>query len=163
MIEIKHTITGEILYTHDGADLFGASLCGANLRGANLCGANLCEADLSASEGLLVPSVWLAQFERDETGILVYKAIGGTTYAPPSAWTIEPGSVLSEVVNPDRTCECGCGVNFGTEVFVRKFYLESDVWLCRIPFDKLSDVVVPYNTDGKARCGYLELVENLEG
>ena len=56
-IEIKKTITGELIHSYTcknnninktllDADLRGADLCDADLRGANLSGAYLCDADL---------------------------------------------------------------------------------------------------------------------
>jgi hypothetical protein len=52
MIDIKHRLTGAVLYTHDGDSLRGADMRGvdlreANLRGADLGGANLTGAYLS--------------------------------------------------------------------------------------------------------------------
>ena len=52
-IEIKHKITGKVLWTVDadhltGADLTGAILRWANLTGADLTGADLTRADLSS-------------------------------------------------------------------------------------------------------------------
>ena len=146
-----------------GADLRGADLSHADLRGANLIGADLSRADLiganlSGATGLAAAAEWLAQFERDADGVIVFKAIGGTPYAPPATWKIEPGAVLTETVAPTRTQCCGCGVNFGTFEYVRREYPKSDVWRCRIAWIDLADVVVPYNTDGKARCARLTLL-----
>jgi hypothetical protein len=91
--------------------------------------------------------------------VIVYKRIGETEYPISSTWTIEPGAVLSEVPNPDRCAECGCGVNFGTREWCARNYTEADLWRCRIAWIDLAGVVVPYNTDGKARCAKLTLVE----
>ncbi len=49
MIEIKHKITGAVIYTHQGDTLVGANLSCANLRGADLLGVNLHDADLSGA------------------------------------------------------------------------------------------------------------------
>ena len=62
-MNIKHRITGEVLFKHEGplagadlsgadlrwADLIGADLIGADLSGANLRGADLFEANLSGA------------------------------------------------------------------------------------------------------------------
>ena len=152
------------------ADLSGANLSGANLRSADLSradlrGANLRSADLSGVIGLIDPSEWLSNnFARDEHGVLVYKRIGAgkTEINPPNHWIIAPGRSLTEACNPNRTDDCGCGVNFGTRKWCDNSYTDADLWLCRIPWDKLPGVIVPYNTDGKARCSYLELVEMVE-
>jgi hypothetical protein len=70
--------------------------------------------------------------------------------------------VLTEIVNPDRCTDCGCGVNFGTRDWVAKNYPDADLWRCRIDWIDLAGVVVPFNTDGKARCGRLTLLEKIE-
>ena len=140
------------------ANLREAKLSGANLRGADLRGANLREADLSGAEGLLEPSLWLGQFESDEHGIIVYRAKNGY-YKNPGCWIFEEGAVLFENPNPERTTQCGCGVSFGTRAWVEKNNPAKEIWRARIPWRWLPSVVVPYNTDGKARCGFLELIE----
>jgi len=152
------------------ADLSGANLRRANLRDTNLSGANLSEAylreaDLSGAKGLLDPAVWLQeQFESDAEGLIVYKAIGETYYAAPDHWTIEAGAVLEEVCNPTRTSDCACGVNFATRAWIQRNYANQDVtvWRCRIEWMDLAGVVVPYNTDGKARCARLRLLEKVQ-
>lgn len=158
-----------------GADLYGASLYEANLTGANLVranltgaslnGANLYGADLSGSKGLLTASQWMRGFysDPDRGGWIVYKAIGDTIYTSPSTWTIEPGAILEEVVNPTRTQDCGCGVNFATLAWCEDTYPKSVIWECLLHFEDAPDICVPYNTDGKARCGRLELIRIVEG
>lgn len=49
-IKIKHRYTGAVLFTHDGANLYGANLSGVNLSGANLSGANLYGVNLSGAD-----------------------------------------------------------------------------------------------------------------
>lgn len=125
----------------------------ADLRRADLSGA-----DLSGAEGLLSPQYWLDRFKTDKDGVLVFKKIGKTNYAVPAHWTIEPGSVLTEECSPCRTIDCACGVNFATRAWCKFNYGNADLWLCRIRWIDLSGVIVPYNTDGKARCNRLELI-----
>ena len=144
-----------------GADLRGADLCYANLRDADLHGADLIHVNLSGADGLLRASDWLSQFDADEHGLLVFKRIGQTSYKAPEHWGTTPGSFIEETVNPNRTEDCGCGVNFGTLEWVSKNYKDAAVWVCRIRWIDLADVVVPYNTDGKARCARLELLHPL--
>ena len=160
-----------------GADLSRANLSGANLSLANLSGANLSGAclsradlsgvdlswvDLSGVKNLLNPSRWLADnFEKDDLGYIVYKKIGDTEHKAPDTWKIEPGSFLEEIVNPLPTVDCGCGVNFGTLDWVNAHYVNADIWRCRIRWEDLAGVVVPYSADGKARCSRLELLEVL--
>jgi hypothetical protein len=144
-----------------GDDLRGADLSGADLRRADLRGANL-----SGSKGLLVPSKWMADnFEQSEDGYIVYKAFGNTICDQP--WQPKEGLVITEVVNRMPTNTCGCGVNFGTLEWIEK-YLPAretipvrETWKCLIRWEWMPDVVVPYNTDGKARCGKMELIEKV--
>jgi len=120
--------------------------------------ANVQDNLLKVSEIMNVAS---RNFEATAEGILVCKALGNTNYGAPDRWKIEPGEYLTEVVNPCRTTECGCGVNFGTLEWCKKTYPEADLWKCLLEWKDLADTVVPYNTDGKARCGRLKLLELL--
>jgi len=142
-----------------GANLSRANLSEANLSRANLSWADLSRANLSGAKNLLTAREYMANFAKDKNGYLVYKRIGDTNYNPPAHWKIEPKSFLEEVVNPLPTLNCACGVNFGTLEWCNKNYTEADLWLCRIHWVDLPDVCVPYNTDGKARCGRLELIK----
>ena len=154
-----------------GADLSGANLSGANLRsadlrsadlsGANLFGANLFGANLSQVKGILRAQEWLGLFEADELGVIVYRAENGQ-YAHPASWKFEPGLFLVETPNPDRCTTCGCGVAFATLDWVLREYPDGEIWKSRIRWIDLADVVVPFGTDGKARCARLELIEKLE-
>ena len=143
------------------ADLRDADLRDADLRNANLSEANLSEADLSGVMGLAVSCDYLSKLERTSEGYIVYKRIGDTSFKIKNSWIIEPGSVLEETVNPTRTQLCGCGVNFGTLEWCKKTYTESDLWKCLLRFEDLADTIVPYNTDGKARCARLTLIEKV--
>ena len=162
------------------ADLSYAELSGANLRGANLSNADLSNADLSNADlsyaelsnadlsnadlsgAKIFNSLdWLKKnFKSDEKGLIVYKRIGSSTdYTAPTSWVIEPGSIIEELgVNPLPTVHCGSGVNFATYEWAKDYASSSDLWECRINWMDLASVVVPYNTDGKARCQRLELI-----
>jgi len=171
------------MYTVNGykikprARLTGASLCRANLSGAilveanlgranlsetDLCRANLSGADLSGVTGLITAADWLAaNFQSNEKGYIVYKTEGrGTYFTAPDAWKYS--KYITEVPNPSRTCTCGCGVNFATKKWIKKeFNLKLKNNFVRIRrmylhWRDLPDVVVPYNTNGKARCARLE-------
>ena len=161
-----------------GADLSGADLSGADLSGANLTGANLTRADLSEanltwanlsvaslsgadlSGANLISSVNFmeAHFERTEAGYIAYKCFGGA-YCPPEEWEIKPGAVISETVNPLRTCDCGSGINVAPLDLVRRNYPGKEIWKVLIRWEWLSGVVCPYNSNGKIRCERVELVE----
>jgi len=137
------------------ADLREADLSEAALRGADLRWANL-----SGAKGLLTARNFMAQFERDEYGWLVFKSFN-EHYQPPDYWTIEAGAFIEEVVNQNPTDLCGCGVNFATLKWTER-ECNKAVWRCRIRYEDAPDITVPYNTDGKARCGRLELLEQME-
>ena len=136
-----------------GADLSGADLSGANLRRADLSGA-----DLSGSQGLLDAINFMeAHFERTDDGYIVYKSFN-SSYDAPDRWKIEPGEVIEEVVNPDRTRECGCGINVAPLEWVRNDNYNQPYKLL-IRWEWLPGVVVPYNTDGKIRCSKAQILE----
>ena len=149
-----------------GADLSGANLRRADLRRADLSGANLSDADLSGanlsgSQGLLDAINYMeANFERTDEGYIVYKSFN-SNYAAPDKWNIEPGEVIEEVANPDRTCECGCGINVAPLEWVRNDNYKQPFKLL-IRWEWLPGVVVPYNTDGKIRCSKAQILEAVE-
>lgn len=143
------------------ADLRRANLRKANLRKANLRGANLRKANLSQTKGLLAVSEWMEDhLESTSDGYISYKDFG-FHYDPPEAWTIKEGAVIEEVVNPCRTIECACGVNVGTQKWVAN-NVTGEVWKVLIRWEWLPDVVVPYRTDGKFRCGRVELIRKVK-
>ena len=143
-----------------GARLDGADLTRANLTGALMTGARLTGADLSGAVGLIDAAEYLRDhFEKTDKGYIVYKTFGGE-YSPPKHWRIESGSVIEEVVNPNRTDTCGCGVNVAPLNWVKSQY-STTVWKCLIEWEWLPGVVVPYNTDGKIRCSRVRLLETV--
>lgn len=152
----------------DGADMREAYLRHANLRGASLWNANLEGADIndanfSGAFGLLSPARWIEKnFRTDKDGVIVYKSIHNTIYRPPARWIIAPGKYIHEVVNPCPTSTCACGINFGTKKWCLENFPTADLWKCRIHWLDLASVVVPYNTDGKARCGKLQLIKKIK-
>lgn len=127
----------------------------ADLRGSNLSGA----------KGLLNPSEWLeANFKKTCVGYIVYKRIDQNKkaqYTIPERWKVEQNAILTEEVNYNRTDVCGCGISFGTLEWCRRNYRNVTLWQCLLPFKKLAEVCVPYNPDGKARCGYLILLQEV--
>ena len=146
------------------ADLRYADLRYADLSNADLSNANLSNADLSNAKNLKHAADFLCQFKQDELGLLVYKRIenGKTTYPLRSDWKIKRNAILTENPNPTKTQECGCGVNFGTLEWCKKNYEYADLWLCRIAWIDLADVIVPFETDGKARCAKLTLLKKVK-
>jgi hypothetical protein len=156
-----------------GADLSGANLSGANLRwadlsgadlsGANLSGANLSGAHLSGAQGIFDPCAWLAaNCKRVRGGIEAYKTFG-LYNQPPESWKQEPGAEISEVVNPNPTDDCGCGVNVATLDWVRRNNDEDlPIWKVLVKWEWMVGAVVPYGTDGKFRVPRAKLVEVVE-
>ena len=149
------------------ADLSGSNLRSADLRSADLSGSNLRSADLSGSNlsgsnGIMSAIAFMdAHFERTPDGFLAYKTFG-SSYSPNSDWKIEPGSVLTEVVNPDRTCSCGCGINVAPLSWVKDNATNGgrlSIWKVLIRWEWLMGVVVPFGSDGKVRCEKVELIE----
>ena len=142
------------------AKLFNADLAFAKLSCADLSYADLSGANLSGVTGLINPASWMAQkFRKDGDGYLVYKnEIGPFANKAPKSWKFAPGKILEEVVNPDRCTDCGCGINFATKTWCKENG-GSPIWLCRIRWEWACSIVVPYNTDGKARCEKLELLK----
>ena len=144
-----------------GAVLSGADLSGAVLSDANLSDADLSGADLSGSQGLLDAINYMeAHFERTDEGYIVYKSFG-ENYSAPETWKIEPGSIIEETVNCDRTTECGCGINVAPLEWVRRNGNKQPYKLL-IRWEWLPGVVVPYNTDGKIRCSKAQILEAVE-
>ena len=138
------------------ADLRCANLSDADLSDADLSGANLSGAkELLSSIGFID-----AHFERTDKGYIAYKTFN-SQYNAPSAWKIEPDSVITENVNPCRTNDCGCGINVAPLDWVRR-RKSGDIWKVLIEWPWLAGVVVPYNTDGKIRCEKVRLLEVVE-
>jgi len=162
----------------NGADLGGANLNGtylrdanlnnaylrnANLNGTNLIGVYMKGTDLSGAIGLLDPWSWLIEnFHKTEDGFIVYR-LNSPYHGTPGHWTIKAGQTLYENPNPIRTEECGCGVNFATRDWCDNNINVSkvDMWECLLPWEGVASLVVPYNTDGRARTGCLKLLRKL--
>ena len=98
-------------------------------------------------------------FEQTDKGFIVYKVFGHS-YISPSAWKIEEGAIITEIVNNNPSCECACGVNFGSKDWIKtNVNCEKVVWKCLLAWESLATLCVPYSTDGKARCGQLLLMK----
>ena len=145
------------------ADLSGADLIEADLSGADLSRADLSRADLSGAVGLIDPIDYLNEnFDKTSEGYITYKVFG-MYKTPPTTWNITQKSIIKEVVNPNRTNDCGCGINVATKEWIKKEKAEiKKAWKVLIKWEWLPSVVVPYNTDGKIRCGRAMLLEEVE-
>lgn len=129
-----------------------------DLSGANLSGADLSGADLSGIEGLIDAINYMeAHFERTEEDYIAYKTFN-SQYTAPDRWKIEPGEILEEVCNPERTCGCGCGINVAPLDWVKREQ-SGTIYKMLIRFEWLAGVIVPYNTDGKIRCSRAQIIE----
>ena len=141
-----------------GADLSDADLSGADLSGADLSGADLRRAVLSGSRGLLDAINYMeAHFERTDEGYIVYKSFNENYHAP-ETWQIEPGEIIEETVNCDRTTEYGCGINVAPLEWLRRNGCNQPYKLL-IRWEWMPGVVVPYNTDGNIRCSKAQILE----
>jgi len=145
------------------ADLQRAHLQNADLREADLRGADLRGAYLSNSIGLLNPIDYLKEnFEQTSKGIIVYKIFNNYKPLNPN-WKIEKGSIITEVCDPSRTIDCGCGINVATLEWCKSPNNQNNknpkIWKCLIRWKWAASIVVPYNTNGKIRCERLELLE----
>ncbi len=149
------------------ANMCEADLCGADLRCANLHNADLRRADLRGADLSNAQNIEnqnsadyiLANFDRVEDGIIAYKTFNNCQQPNPN-WVIEERSVIEENVNHNRTDNCGCGVNVATLDWIKKHGGQGrDIWRCLIRWEWLSDVAVPYHTDGKIRAGRVQLIK----
>jgi uncharacterized protein YjbI with pentapeptide repeats len=144
------------------ADLRYADLSSANLSSANLRYANLSSANLSSAENILSATEYIRQnFKKTKAGIIVYKTLG-SQFPPNNKWTIKAKSIIEEVVNPDRTVDCACGINVATLEWVKSNTSETDIWQCLIKWEWLAGVVVPYHTDGKIRAEKVQLIKTVK-
>jgi len=160
----RRTIFDRALFTD--CDLREASFQDSVHKDTVFSNCNLVGVDFSGAKGLPTSSMIMKRsFRRDELGYIVYKVFCSDTwdnyYIKPFNWKIKEGSFLKDTVNPDRTCECACGVNFATRKWCETqltYRVPRTLWKCRIRWEDLPDVVIPYNFDGKGRCAKLELL-----
>ena len=141
-----------------GCDLRRCDLSDSNLSGSNLSGSDLSGSDLSGSKGLVSPIRYMEEnFDRCADGYFAYKTFN-SIYTAPGRWILQPGAVIEETVNANRTDECGCGINVAPLDWVRENH-KGDIWKVLIRWEWLPGVCVPYNTDGKIRCERVQLLE----
>jgi len=142
------------------ADLVDATFADADLTRVDLEGSDLRGTNLSGTKGLQAASDWMNKnFNSTEEGYIVYKRVGAhTPFSIPDNWVIQEGSTIGEVCNANRTSMCACGVNFGTEEWCLSHLPELCLWECLIKWEWAADITVPYNVNGTARCGKLQLI-----
>ena len=142
-------------------DLNNAYCRNANFNNTNLSFTHLRGANLSGAKNLTSPIDYLkSNFEFTSDGVIVYKVFN-ENYLAPDYWKIEPGNIIEEVCDCDRSQLCGCGINVATLHFVLKWMqgCACTIWKLLIRWEWLPGVVVPYNTDGQIRCEKAEIVE----
>lgn len=101
-------------------------------------------------------------FEATKEGIIVYKTFG-TNYPIPKYWTIEPNSVITEVVNFNKNELCGCGINVAPYQWVLDGAKSSDyIYKLLIKWEWLAGVCVPFNSTGQIRCEKAMILEKIE-
>jgi len=144
----------------DKADLRGADLNGANLTGANIERTDLRGANLSGVIGLRSAKEFLSTFERDEDGAIICYKTFGEKYDSPADWDISVGSFITEVCNPNRVDEYGCGINVATLDWVQR-KRNGVIWKCRILPEDFLGGVVPYTAKSIFRAERVQLVECL--
>lgn len=127
---------------------------------------NLCFLGVSFNycDGLFDVDQWIENnLEKHKNGYIVYKRIGeGTPFKSPKNWKIEKNSILTAEVNREVTAQCGAGVNCGTKDWVLINYRKNSLWKCLIKWEWVHNMIVPWNTDGKIRCGKLQLLKKLK-
>jgi hypothetical protein len=96
-------------------------------------------------------------FKKTKQGFVVYKTFN-SQFPANTGWIIKPKSIIEEVVNPERTIDCACGVNVATLDWIKK-ETSGDIWQCVIKWEWLAGVVVPYHTDGKIRTEKVQLIK----
>lgn len=141
-----------------GCYLSGCDLHYSDLSECDLSGSDLSNSDLSGCTGLVSPIQYMKEnFERSADGYIAYKVFNAQ-YLAPGRWILQPGAVIEETVNANRTDDCGCGINVATLDWVDKNY-GGEAWKVLIRWEWLPGVCVPYNTDGNIRCERVELIE----
>ena len=131
------------------------------------------QSNFSGSKGLISSIDYLEKnFKKTEQGYITYKKFG-QFYDTPNYWDIREGSILNEVINSNRFEDCGAGINVSTLNWLDEHFLfaatlygfsakeKTGIWEVLIPFEWLSGVCVPYNTDGKIRCERVKLIKEL--
>lgn len=143
-----------------GADLTNADLSHSDLshaifRNTNFTNTNLERANIECAEfdnciGLLDPSDWIEEnFDSDDEGIIVYKEF---------TWNMP--RLNFSMVHPSRTMLSGSGISFAPLAYL-KTRGSSPIFRCRILWRDAPSIVVPFNTEGVARCSRLQVIEKV--
>lgn len=104
------------------------------------------------------------QRNEDNTGYIVYK-IFDYIFSPCKEWNICRDSIIEENCDMNRFKACSYGINVATLSWAMRHasspYSEKSIpiWKCEINDDWLADVCVPYESNGKIRCGKLKLLD----
>jgi hypothetical protein len=158
------------------ADLYGAYLRDANLREADLTNANLIHAEfkyahLNKTKGIISQKNWLDKtFKKGPDFYIVYTILGSSNWCSQfyqyENWEIEKNSFIERECYPYRTRWRDEGICFGLFDWMKEerdtFLPAGNIWECRLYFKDLFDVVVPYATNGYARCSKLQLIKVID-
>lgn len=148
----------------EGTDLRYARLTGANLTDVRLELTILAKVDLNDTKGLINPIEYLNNnFEKTTEGYIVYKIFDEYK----NKWEIKPNSIIETEVNYNRCDKYGCGINITTKKEAKKLQKnikkemnkKYEIWKLLIKWEWLPTIVIPYNTDGRIRCGKAMLIE----
>lgn len=144
-----------------GVDFYDAKIVNGNFNSSEFWKVNFDCANLSGATGFPNAYDFLHTLEQTAEGVICYKCFGKTTWKQP--WKGDIGEILTEVVNPDRSTKCGCGVNVCNKEWMENNPLNyKGVWRkILIRWIDLADVIVPYRTDGKFRCGKCEVINSI--
>lgn len=129
---------------------------------------------LSNTKGLINSIDYLNKnFEKTKEGYIAYKLFE-FQYKIPEYWDIKENGILNEVVDANRFDTCSYGINVATLEWIEENLIsfnnlykifsnneETNIWKVLIPFEWLSGVCVPYNTDGKIRCERVKLLRKI--
>lgn len=131
-------------------NLRDADMSQADLRSANMQSADIRGTCLRDTVGLTDPSEWLSSFKYDGRGVLVYTR---ASHQNPTT--------LTSICNPSRTDIFGSGIEFSTKEWAYKQFEDLPLWLARIDYRDLAGVIVPYNSNGHARCSRITLLDKV--
>lgn len=125
---------------------------------------NLNGTDLSRVTGLPNAIDFMNKhFKKTNEGYIAYKTFDQIYKVNPN-WKIEENSIIEENVNHTRTQDCGNGINVAplNWVICHAFHsLTTPIYQILIKFEWLTEVCVPYGSDGKIRCGRAMILKAL--
>lgn len=143
------------------SDLEGANFDWANLTNSNLEFANLYNAKVNLANGLFDSIDFLSDnFEKSQSGYIVYAQFGPTRDLTKKRWQIKQDSIIRARIDFDRRNICGDGIKVAPlQWFRKRNRYKHVVWKCLIEWPWLAGVCVPYGTNGAIRASRIRLLE----